>query len=153
VTNKPESTGDIQRSFSESDYLLSFLVIWINKYGGEMSMTISLSGTVLSGQLISGKEYFKLLSIGVGTGIATGETGKERRDSFAAAFANATKWYPQMDGTNAKAVEEAYPDERATYLHLKDVYVVTGNIPPNDNSIWRVRLSEIGGWSLGSIAP
>jgi hypothetical protein len=153
VTNKSEPNNHTLTNFNEPDHLLAALVTLVNKLGGDTSITLSMKGTILSGQLISGKEYFKLLSIGTATANTTNDAGKEFKDALAIAFVAATKKYPQIDGDNTEEVEKAYASMTMTYLHIKNVFIITGNIFPSPRNIWRLRLSEIDGWSLNLTLP
>ena len=113
--------------------------------GVGVSLTLNVGGLLVTGNLVSGKEYFI---------------------EFGKVFAKAID--PE-DGENAKGIRESYEmmaqdvygqDESKssppTYLHMKNAkyYSVSGDSLPNNDetSLWRGRISEVGGFSLGSFS-
>ncbi|MDR6503549.1 hypothetical protein J2785_006742 [Burkholderia ambifaria] len=136
-TEVPVNAAMVERP--KIDFYLQSLVTMANKHGVEMGITIILGGTVVTGQLISGKTYF---------------------ETFGAQFAAA--WNSDDDGK--KAIQDAFsepakmygPDKGDTagpsFIHLKNATVRTpSGYLPNEGVLWRGRLTEVSGFMLGQI--
>ncbi|MFM0060631.1 hypothetical protein PQR64_33910 [Paraburkholderia phytofirmans] len=121
------------------DFYLQHLVTMANTEGVEMGITVILGGTVVTGQLISGKTYF---------------------ESFGEMFASA--WNADEDGK--KAIQDAMSEPAKMYgpgqsdaagpsfIHLKNATVRTpSGALPNEGALWRGRLTEVSGFMLGEI--
>jgi hypothetical protein len=139
VVQKEEPVNPATVKRPELDWYLQHLVTMANTQGVEMGITVILGGTVVTGQLISGKTYF---------------------ESFGALFAGA--WNADEDGKRAiqdemsKPAEMYGPDKHdaagPSFIHLKNATVRTpsGSLT-NQGVLWRGRLTEVSGFMLGSI--
>lgn len=128
----------------DKDWFLQMLVGMAND-GLGISITLNVGGLLVSGNLVSGKDYL----------IEFGEVLSKSLD-------------PE-NGENAKGIRESYQnmaedvygqDESKSappvYLHMKNAkyFSISGDsLPSNDEvSLWRGRISEVGGFSLGSFS-
>ncbi|CAN7774730.1 gas vesicle accessory protein GvpU [Paraburkholderia hospita] len=139
VERKEEPINAAMIERPKVDFYLQNLVTMANTQDVEMGITLVLGGTVITGQLISGKTYF---------------------ESFGALFASA--WNSDEDGK--KAIQEAMskpaemygPDKSdaagPSFIHLKNATVRTpSGALTNQGVLWRGRLTEVSGFMLGEI--
>jgi hypothetical protein len=128
------------------DPVLADLVHAVNHGGDtEISLTLSVSGTVISGMLIANTKFFKLLADSV---IAAGAApGGSPVESFAD-FMRSGADVPDADAGDG---EEAI--EVTLYIHLRDAVVWAPGGASLPAQLWRGRLSHVSGWSLGAIRP
>lgn len=154
-------------SWQEPDIILSYLVSsLVNMAGAPVGITLMVKGMVLTGTLISEREYLEELSDLLQAQIRrslVGATEEERR-AAAAAF-DLTDFvedaYPDFDGDDEDDDEdESFPGPGYAplfHLHLKDPVVVSPQpaVGFTDGlfSVMRIRLSNIDGWMLGSSIP
>jgi hypothetical protein len=154
---KPQETADdkdekVSTVTAESDWFLRVLVRSVNSIGGKggsfgFGITLSIGGSLVSGDLISGREYF---------------------ETFAADFANGAErsGFPELGATLKKSFSqfgEMYkpePDDDGEarsrgpgYIHLKNARVHHGErrIPWERGVLFRARLSAVDGFILGSL--
>jgi len=124
-----------------------FLVSFVNianevSSAGLMGITLLTHGMLVSGNLVSGQEYFK----GFAEDFVTGFQDPESETAI------------QMKESFIKTGDEVYnksKSETPSYIHLRDAkfFHPNGNpIPSNKGVWWRGRLSEISGFNLGSLA-
>jgi hypothetical protein len=127
-------------NLTDQDWFLQRLVN-IVEGGVSFDITLNVSGNIVSGALIGGKQYFKLL----GESFASGLGDNEAADSLKATF---IKKGEEIYDENTKDIHEP------NYLHLKDAkfFVGGGGIPSNKGVLWRGRISEISGFSLGKLS-
>lgn len=123
-----------------ADWFLQTLVSMVNDNDMEISATLFLGGSIVSGLLISGNKYFAIF-------------GDEFSDSF-----------PGLDPESKKTMSDSFArhgaiytdpelksDELPNYVHMRDAHTYTGEseVPQNRGVLWRGRLSEVGGFWLG----
>ncbi|MCD2157900.1 hypothetical protein LQL77_29620 [Rhodococcus cerastii] len=129
------------------DPALGVLVGVINTlHDAEIGITLHASGLIVSGRLISRRRYFELLienlensrSAGVG---AFGQLFVPFRDLYA------------EDTLSGELTEEEKETALKSdgFIHLRDAqtFSPTGHALPG--TLWRARLTEITGWSIGSL--
>lgn len=124
---------------TDKDWFLQNLVELTN---GSLSIgiTLNVSGTLISGNLIGGKEYFNLF----GENFASGFDDKFAKDI--------KDKYSQFGAIYD--VDDSKEQPKPSYIHLKDAKFygvgIGGNpIPTNQGILWRGRISEVSGFSLG----
>ncbi|OZD38794.1 MULTISPECIES: hypothetical protein [Nocardiaceae] len=127
---------------SNPDWALVSLVRVVDRVQGfEMGVTLHVSGTVVSGLLISGATYFSLLAKKVAQGAAAAED-KRARKALADLFID-------IGGTYSDVADAGEPS--ISYLHLRGASVFApGASYALPETLWRGRLSQVSGWSLGS---
>ena len=115
-----------------ADWLLQSLVGLLNGTDNAVfGMTLHISGLIISGNVISGKEYFKIFS-----------------DTMAASLNNDNNIKKYFDAS------EIYDDKNpmpAGYIHMKDakVFATSGNPVPQNGVLWRGRIAQVDGFSMG----
>lgn len=121
---------------SSKDSVLEFFVQASNKHGFALDITLNVNGAVVSGTMISAKEYFDTLS-------ETFEDGSEVAQNLSEQLSRASE-----------SIEENGSGE-AHFIHLKNTKVYIGDsksTPSKGQIIWRGKLSEVNGFFLGKIS-
>jgi hypothetical protein len=119
------------------------LVNMANTSDIRMDITLQLNGFLVSGQLVGGAVYFD--AIGEGFAKALGDAAG-LKETFAALR---DRHYPKNE-------DEATPKPGPTFVHMKDARFYNNGglpIPSNGGVWWRGRLSEVSGFTLGSLSP
>ena len=124
------------------DCFLQLLVNMANNYGFEFGITLQVSGFLVSGVLIGHKAYFEAFA-----------------EDFSSAFPVEDAEKSHVRSTFAKIGETDKNEDNNEpplwqYIHLKDTrfFNTSGNPIPKDKGVlWRGRISEIGGFTLGSL--
>ncbi|WP_342515454.1 gas vesicle accessory protein GvpU [Sutcliffiella sp. FSL R7-0096] len=114
------------------DNILAFLVQATNKHNLSIDITLNVNGAIVTGTIVSAKEYFVSLS-------ETFEDGSDVAQQLSEKFAQA--------GESIDSGEEA----EASFIHLKDAKVFCGSSKPSPSkgsALWRGPLSEINGFFL-----
>ena len=122
------------------DWFLQSLVNMANN-GIEVGVTLQVSGLLVSGVLTGGKAYFE----GFAEDFSGGLNDPEVAESVRSSFAKFGDIYKKEDG------DEPPPPQ---YIHLKNArfFNTSGNpIPGNKGVWWRGRISEVAGFTLGSL--
>jgi hypothetical protein len=121
---------------TSKDSILEFFVLAANKHGFSLDITLNVNGAVISGTLVSAKDYFDSLS-------ETFEDGNEVAQKISEQLAKA--------GESIESKNEA----EAQFIHLKNTKVYCGDSKPTPSEgkiLWRGKLSEIDGFFLGRIS-
>ena len=117
------------------------------KTGLEMGITLTVSGAIVSGILISGKTYFDEL----GDSIQRGVSGSvEVAQALGKSWKQFTKIYEKPEG-----VDDDWEPPLPGYIHLRDARVFAPGgraIPSNGGVLWRGKLSSIDGFSMGNLS-
>ncbi|MGR4041523.1 gas vesicle accessory protein GvpU [Pseudomonas sp. 910_21] len=118
------------------DPFLATLVKSVHENSLSFGITLITQGGVISGQMISTKEYF---------------------EDFANSIADAWPGGPSEDVRSGFAAWSEFrkkdDDEHDEFIHLKNARYVYGNqLTPNGKIgiLWRGKLSEVTGFSLGA---
>ncbi len=134
---------------------LARLVQLANAYGVEQPLVLSLAGQTLTGTVVSGRTYFDRLADAVqgddpeDTMRGSLAAGYRRRgEDFAAWGAAAGLGGLDPEGPDDDRLPEL---PAVAYVHLRDVQVVTSPSSPRI-PLWRGRLSEVVGWSVGRLS-
>jgi hypothetical protein len=118
------------------DSILEFFVQASNKHDFSLDITLNVKGAVITGTLVSAKEYFDSLS-------ETFEDGSDVAQKLSEELARA-----------GESVEENQSTE-AHFIHLKNTKVYCGDSKPTPSKgkiMWRGKISEVDGFFLGKIA-
>jgi hypothetical protein len=114
------------------DYLLQDLVAIAN-LGVQIGLTLTVGGSTISGMLIGGKEFMQRLTESI-TEVAPDELVEPLQERF----------QPYRD------IYEQSELKPATFVHLADARVVaTGGEFPVNGCLWRGRISQVSGFSIG----
>jgi len=125
----------------DNDWFLQTLVNFVNLGDFNFGITLNVGGFLVSGQLIGGKEYFE----GFASDFASAITDSEAAEDVRATFAKNGDIYSSEEG-------DAPPP---SYIHIKDARFFNTNgdpIPSNRGVWWRGRISQVDGFSLGSLS-
>ncbi|UOR13518.1 gas vesicle accessory protein GvpU [Halobacillus amylolyticus] len=123
-------------SEAAKDNILEFFVKASNKHGFELDISLLVNGAVVSGTMVSAKEYFENLS-------ESFEDGSDLSQELSAQLAQA--------GESAQSSS----DGEAYFIHLKNVLVYCGDSKPTPSKgkiLWRGKLSEVDSFFLGKIS-
>ncbi|MDV6304857.1 hypothetical protein R3P93_20030 [Rhodococcus cerastii] len=122
----------------DRDQLLTRIVTLFNLNSeAEVGITLTVSGVVVSGTLVSGARYFD----------AANETWS--KGDLAAIWSLEVEHYRQLaDGTDRADLSTEIA--RTGYIHLLDAVVHEGGRQLGV-AAWRGRLTEVSGWSLGAL--
>lgn len=121
------------------DWLLQWFVKFVNDTSTEISITLFVGGSQISGLLVSHESYFKQIA-----------------EDFSVPF----KQFDGVDPEQVKNLIHAFiPSEKAKsereyhYLHLKDAKVFTGNGNPisSAGTLWRGKVAAVDGFNLGAL--
>nr|WP_026694736.1 gas vesicle accessory protein GvpU [Peribacillus kribbensis] len=119
---------------SSQDNILEFFVQAANNHDFALDITLNVKGAVITGTMVSAKEYFDTLS----------ETFEDGND-----LAQAISEQLSQAGESAQN-----GDSKANFIHMKEAKVYCGDSKPTPSKgkiLWRGKLSEIDGFFLGKI--
>ena len=117
------------------DSILEFFVQAANKRDFPLDITLNVKGAVITGTMVSAKEYFDTLSEIL-------EDGDEVAQMLS----------DQLGSAGEAAQSQDNPE--AYFIHMKDTKVYCGDSKPTPSKgeiLWRGKLSEIDGFFLGKI--
>ena len=125
---------------SAPDWHLADIVSIVNKANISIDITLTVGGTLLSGRLISGKEYFEA----VAERFNNDSPAENTVGNFFAEFMNDVAKNMYGEGVDAS---------RTAFIHLANAQHFSGVTPiPTKGTYWRGRLCEVSGYSFGSLA-
>ncbi|MGF1497080.1 MAG: gas vesicle accessory protein GvpU [Elainellaceae cyanobacterium] len=126
------------------DRLLQAVAAIPEKTSIQLSLTLNVSGLIVSGQLISRQTYFRQITDMIHDSDA-GDYVKESLDEFIGQVGH------EIEGDEVHSNGVSLP----TYIHLKNAQMYPSNgrgMPSNTDALWRGRISEISGFSFGAIS-
>ncbi|EME0092073.1 MULTISPECIES: gas vesicle accessory protein GvpU [Vibrio harveyi group] len=133
--NKQNQPVANEQQFTDAitDWFLADLVATCNSMGSSYGITLFSSGLIITGQLISGKEYFELLSD---------------------LLSNDDNPPENMFVQEKSHYENQNLAEKTVYIHLKNAKAMhsDGKAIPNNGCLWRGQLSHISGFCFGILA-
>lgn len=115
------------------DSIIESFVRAANRHDFSLDISLNVNGAIVTGTLVSAKEYFETLS-----------------ETFAEGSEVAQKISEQL----AQAAE-AIDDSEAHFIHLKNAKVYCGDSKPTPSKgdiLWRGKLNELNGFFLGKIS-
>ncbi|NLI91673.1 MAG: hypothetical protein GX434_05540 [Peptococcaceae bacterium] len=120
------------------DDVLKWLISQVEAEELSLGITLNINGTIISGQLISKKEYFERLVQSLLN--LSGINGMSRL--------NANPSYTNTDW------DTFYAKGGEAYIHLKKtkIYFSSNDTTPSDNRVlWRGKVSSVDGFILGHL--
>ena len=129
---------------AETDWFLQSLVNMANETSLEIGITLQVSGMLVSGILVSHKQYFD----GFGSEFASVFSDSEVSESIKTNISSYGDLYKSDN-------ENVAPLPPPQYIHLKNTYffnTVGKPIRSNKGVWWRGRICQVGGFSLGSLS-
>ncbi|MGV9543801.1 hypothetical protein ACWEQA_04085 [Nocardia sp. NPDC004085] len=143
-----EETGGELPPIEPYDPVLADLVQLINLLGDtEIGITVHAAGAVISGALISGRRHFDLMIAAIRSSPSAIST------AFGDWFEPVATRYRDDENRSKQVDEDAQPQPLppVAFIHLRDAKTFApGGGTPLVSNLWRGRLSEISGWSLGN---
>ncbi|WP_404347312.1 gas vesicle protein GvpU [Sutcliffiella horikoshii] len=121
---------------ARKDSILEFFVQAANSYDFSLDISLNVNGAVISGTLISAKDYFEAMS-------ETFEEGNEIAQKISEQLAATGESFESSKGAEAN------------FIHLKNTKVYCGDSKPTPSEgkiLWRGKLSEVDGFFLGRIS-
>ncbi|GLR11010.1 gas vesicle protein [Mixta theicola] len=121
------------------DMDLVYLTNIVNAVGGSFGITLFLKGTVISGLMISGKEYYSTLAENLAL---VGDVGENLAQHFSRVA---------DDVYTPVSESESIP---ANFIHMKDVKIKsgTGEFDEMQNALLRLKIEEIDGHIVGNVS-
>ena len=115
-----------------TDWFLQYLVSLVRNSPMEFGITLQVSGMLVSGQLVSHKTYFEGLAIALSEGLEK---------------------FPDLADT--LNIESNVDIPMPQFIHLKNAKLINTaghDIPRGAGVWWRGRISEVGGFILGTFS-
>jgi hypothetical protein len=124
------------------DWFLQRLVSIVNESGVEFGITLVVSGSIVSGRLVSGKKYFETFAKEFSDPMA-----EDSRASVYQAFAQYGEIYSSSEGEGS----DTPPPQ---FIHLLDsrCYFPGNQLPSNRGVAWRGKINAVSGFSLGQLS-
>ncbi|PEN15107.1 hypothetical protein CRI94_02125 [Longibacter salinarum] len=127
----------------ERDWFLALLVDHVNEHGGSIPLTITVGGSVVTGTLIGVGEYYE-------------RTADDLSDVFPSRADTITEALQQAGTDSVNAVKRHKEQvrkgetelETPHFLHLRNVQFLSAG-PTTETALWRGRIDDISGFSLG----
>ena len=155
ISNESDPNGianQQEKVYSDNkDWLLEQIVSIVNYTGMQIGITLNLSGSVVSGIAISGKTYITEMAARLE---AENPPFNENSPTFSSVLADALRGFEPLMPPFEEA-KEGFMHENPNYLHLKSAETFVGGgtvIPARGATYFRCRISEISGFSLGTLA-
>lgn len=130
------------------DWFLQRLVRLANVTGVEIGITLTVGGSIISGELTGGREYFEAVAEQVRSAVP-GEVGEAMSDFFR----KGAKVYVLAKEEANEVSGDLIPPN---YLHLRNAkHFAPGSeaMPSGDGMWWRGRIAEVSGFTVGSLGP
>jgi hypothetical protein len=144
--NKPDLVERESIVPSNPDYFLIYLVETVNVFSIEISITLFVQGSIVSGLLIGGKAYFE----GLNSEMALGSASDDIKGAFQTMFAQFQSIYTNLPDNQEQQSEFG----NVEFIHLKNAkFFAGGSLTPTNRAVyWRGRLSSVNGFSLGNLS-
>lgn len=156
MTNGDQHPED---EFHDQDWFLRFLVRLVNLSDTSLSITLTVGGTLVSGELVGGRTYFMGVKRSFLSAMRKGMTpdesvANETLQMFDDYFDSVISIYPESFEDREEEHEEA--EREVVFLHMTNVrFFQPGGepipTPPGEGVSWRGRISRVDGFSLGSM--
>jgi len=137
------------------DYLLAALISTVNGYPGDIGypLTLSLHGTLVSGETISGRTYFDMIASALEQAWPRNEDGTSNEGVFDRFREFGDAMYPRPNESGEET--NAGRSQPVAYVHLKNVTISQPGAPmiEMDATVaWRCKIDAIDAWTLGTMA-
>lgn len=136
MSEEKEFSTVLSRKITDAD--LSFCVDMANKHEANMGVTLFCKGIIITGMIISGREYYA----GVADSFGLKQDGASAWGDYFRQIGGA--FYSKQDGEEDKE----FPN---SFIHLKDVQLSAGTsgFTPYKNAFLRLKVEEIDGHIIG----
>lgn len=135
-------------SYGSPDNLLEWFVRIVNDYELEIGMTLLIGGSMVTGQLISGRKYLKRIGDQVNAAM-----GVQAETPLFQDWIDRYYGEPRSDGGD-ESDQEREPII-TTYVHMAGVRIRQGSqeiLSSAAGTLWRGRLSCVDGFILGELS-
>lgn len=151
VENKGKGNASNKRyDVAKVDWLLIELVSLVNTARGlKFGITLNVRGATISGLIIGGEEYFEKFSEMFGKGWE-GSDKPELASTIKEWFSRYKDIYSKEQERERETI--AYPPH---FIHIENAKIFSPGqrpIPSHDGNLWRGRISEVSGFSLGALS-
>lgn len=141
ATSEEEAPPEPDIISPEPDVMLAGLVDLLNRSpGAELGVTLHVSGTVVSGLMISGESFIDRQRAALAE---LGEAGA----SLAGYFDIFRNIYVEKREADEPFLKPPLP----FYIHLRSASILDAASNQITFPLWRGRLSEVSGWSIGNL--
>lgn len=133
----------------DRDWFLQEFVYFANRHGLKQGMTLMVSGLVISGTLIGGKEYFEALA----EEMASVVTDVDTREAVRRWVSRYGAIYDRDEKEPDKETAEELPPP-PSFIHLGDARIwLPGDfpVPTSRGILWRGRLTSVDGFIVGEL--
>lgn len=139
-----ETQDETQKNVESVDWVLAELVQLANQSeaGFEVDITLTVSGSIISGKLVEGKEYFEYY----GDYWAKSFDGEVDKKKIKERFGAPEDWF---------GPKGSIASDQPSYIYLRDAkyfYPNANPIPADSGLFWRGKLSSVDGFSMGSLS-
>lgn len=136
-TTQRDDRTRVEVAFDDTgDFLLEVLARLAQESGIGLGITLNVGGILVAGTIVGRDKWFDELATTAAEADADiGEFMRMIRDSITR---------PRVGDDEAET--------RYTFLHLRDATVEMGGVVAMPQSLWRVRIAEVSGWTLGRFA-
>lgn len=134
--------------YENRDWLLSQIVDWANATEARFLVTLNVGGCVVSGLVVSGRDYFDALS-----DVFADQFSEDTKEAAKAAIVGFKVIYPEPV-PEAEDNTEDLPRNPPMYIHLLNAQIWhnTGSPMPSDRGvIWRGKISSVDAFWLGNL--
>ncbi|WP_115515038.1 MULTISPECIES: gas vesicle accessory protein GvpU [Xanthomonas] len=144
--NQP-SLEDVKLAFDGQslDWYLQKLVATVNTSNVQFGITLFVEGIIVSGQLVSGKQYFEAFAQEFS---AAYPGDAEEKEDIRHAFASHASIYDSEDD----AQQSSRPPQ---FIHLIESRCFSPGgqpLPSNRGVLWRGKVNAVSGFTLGSLS-
>lgn len=128
----------------ERDWFLALLVDHVNEHDGAIPITLTVDGLVITGTLVGVREYLR-------------RSAEDLADVFPSRSKSIIQSFTKAGEESVDAVRKHKEQVRAGkteleaphYVHLRDARYLTGQRNTHSPVLWRGRLDDVSGFSLG----
>lgn len=139
--------GEIVEEVQSNDYTLEMIVKLANLSGLEMSVTLFVNGTVVTGILIPNYKYFDQVAEALGH-FETGELIGEQLRKFSTQFKEEKKGFHNSLDSTKNEIEV----NGIGYIHLEKAKVIDGNsFYPEEGTLLRFKIKSVDGFIIGKM--
>jgi hypothetical protein len=139
-----DQASEVIAHLDDKDWFLQQVIATAN-LGLSMGLTITLGGTVISGQLISGRQYFEELSDQIKGGSTN--MGNETLEMLGDNWKMLTQIYDKPEGAG-----DDWQPAPAGYIHMRQAKIYTPGqhpLPGGQGLLWRGKVAAVDGFALG----
>lgn len=145
--------GNNTISNRSKDWFLVGFVSFVDNFGFERPITLTVGGFLICGVLISAKKYFEEISTMTQSATVSGVASTEIADEIKSILSNQYSKLSKMHEKPADLADKlSLPP--ADFIHLQNAIFLNPNgksIPSNCGVLWRGKISSVDGFFLGQI--